>query len=130
MENSADRERSKRKTIRALASVIEEFRKYEQDINANAILIYLTVMAKPGISLKQIERAVRLSSSAVHRSVRQLSDQHWRKGRDGKFLPGHDLVVAVPDAFDPRMRVVAPTARGRKVMEMVIDHLTPREETA
>jgi DNA-binding MarR family transcriptional regulator len=124
MLNSADRERSNQAQCRALTRVLDEFRRYETDISASGVFIFLTVAAKPGIHLKEIERATGLSSSAVHRNVRMLSDEHWRKDKEGNYLPGHDLVVMVPDPFDSRTRIVSLTPRGRKVMELALDHIS------
>lgn len=115
---------SGKSTARKLVWVIDEFRKLgapvsEREMDVNTMLVFFLVVSNPGISMKEIEKASGLSASAVSRNVLLLSDRSYRKGADGRPLPGMDLVVTASHPFDVRAKVVTPTPKGRKLFERV-----------
>lgn len=99
------------KTARRLLSFIEEFRKLNSNIQAGQIAVFLHVMAKPGITMKELERATGLSSTGVSRNVLALSE--WFK----KGEPGYNLVEAYDDDEDRRVKRVRPKPKGTRVYD-------------
>jgi DNA-binding MarR family transcriptional regulator len=105
------------KTARRLLSFIEEFGKLDAEMQIQQIAVFLHVMGKPEITMRELEQATGLSSSSVSRNVSALSKVH-RKGQ-----PGHDLVVTFEDAMDRRIKRVRPTPKGTKVYNTLISIL-------
>lgn len=102
---------------RDLVWVLEEVRRYDPDMPIQTLTTFFLVAERPGIRIVDIARVLDLSGSSVSRNVLALSSRHWRRGPDGKFLPGLDLVVAVSDPTDTRTKLVTLTPRGRKLLE-------------
>ncbi len=105
------------KTARRLLSFIEEFRKLNSNIQAGQIAVFLHIMAKPGITMKELEKATNLSSTAVSRNVLALSE--WFKTGE----PGFDLVETYDDPQDRRNKRVRPKAKGTRVYNTLIQLL-------
>jgi DNA-binding MarR family transcriptional regulator len=108
-------------TARKLAWVIDEFRKIGASdhggLEAATLQVFFLIAANPGIRMKEIEKATSLSPSAVSRNVLALSERSWKKGPDGKFGPGLDLIVTASDPFDPRAKVATLTPKGRRLFD-------------
>ncbi|MDW9519150.1 MarR family transcriptional regulator [Sinorhizobium meliloti] len=105
------------KTARRLLSFIEEFRKLNPNIQAGQIAVFLHIMAKPGITMKELEKATNLSSTAVSRNVLALSE--WFKVGE----PGYDLVETYDDPQDRRNKRVRPKPKGMRVYNTLIQLL-------
>lgn len=105
------------KTARRLLSFIEEFGKLDAEMQIQQIAVFLHVMGKPDLTLRELEQATGLSSSSVSRNVSALSKVH-RKG-----TPGHDLLTTYEDPMDRRIKHVKPTPRGIKVYNTLINIL-------
>ena len=106
------------KNARRLVSLIEEFRKLDTEMQAQQMIIFLSVMGKPDMTMSELEDIVGLSGAAVSRNVAALSKVH-RKGR-----PGHDLIVAYEDPEDRRFKRVRPTHKGTMVYNALLETLT------
>jgi len=105
------------KTSRRLLGIIEEFRKLNPNIQAGQMVVFLNIMAKPGITMKELERATGLSATAVSRNVMALSE--FSKAD----TPGYDLVESYDDIHDRRNKRVRPKASGVRVYNSLIDQL-------
>ncbi|WP_085025261.1 MarR family winged helix-turn-helix transcriptional regulator [Ensifer aridi] len=105
------------KTARRLLSFIEEFRKLNPNIQAGQIAVFLHIMAKPGITMKELEKATGLSSTAVSRNVLALSE--WYKAD----VPGYDLVETFDDPHDRRNKRVRAKQKGQRVYNSLIQIL-------
>ena len=102
------------KTARRFLAFIEEFRKLNPNIQAGQIAVYLHIMSKPGITMKELERATGLSSTAVSRNVLALSET-FKAGE-----PGFDLVETYDDPQDRRNKRVRPKTKGVRVYNTLI----------
>lgn len=105
------------KVSRKLVALIEEFRKLDPEMQAQQIVIFLTIVGHPDITMRDLEDRVGLPSSTISRNVAALSKVH-RKGQ-----PGHDLVVAYEDTEDRRFKRVRPTQKGNRVFNTLIETL-------
>ncbi|MER8582655.1 winged helix DNA-binding protein [Mesorhizobium sp. M1423] len=105
------------KTARRLLSFIEEFGKLDPEMQIQQIAVFLHVMGKPGVTMRELEQLTGLSSSSVSRNVSALSKTH-RKGQ-----PGHDLLATVEDPMDRRIKRISPTSKGTKVFNTLISIL-------
>ncbi|MDX0801722.1 MarR family transcriptional regulator [Sinorhizobium medicae] len=102
------------KNARRLISIIEEFRKLDPEIQAQTITLFLMVVARPGITMKELVQQSGLASSSVSRNIASLGAVH----RNGE--PGHDLLRAYEDPTDRRTKKVELTAKGRRVYETLV----------
>ncbi|MDX0270882.1 MarR family transcriptional regulator [Sinorhizobium meliloti] len=102
------------KNARRLISIIEEFRKLDPEMQAQTITLFLTVVSRPGISMKELVQSTGLASSSVSRNVAALSDTH-RKGE-----AGHNLLRAYEDPEDRRTKRVDVTPKGQRVYATLI----------
>ncbi|MEP2945144.1 MAG: helix-turn-helix domain-containing protein [Lentilitoribacter sp.] len=94
--------------------LIEEFRKMDLEMQAQQMLLFLMVMEKPDIGMREIEERIGLSGASVSRNVAALSKLH-RKNR-----PGHDLLEAYEDPDDRRYKKVRPTHKGKLVFQSIL----------
>lgn len=106
------------KIARQVSMIIEEFRKLDKEMQAQQMLIYLTIMSSPGITQREIEQKLDLESSSVSRNVAALGAV-TRKGKEG-----HNLIVTKEDPNDRRYKVVHPTAKGKSVFNTILHIMT------
>ncbi|MGN6548771.1 MAG: hypothetical protein ACTHJ3_02600 [Pararhizobium sp.] len=109
--------RQDNKTARKLISLIEEFRKLDPEIQAQQIVLFLSVVGSPEITMKELEQRTGLASSTISRNMSSLGKMH----RNGK--PGHDLIAAYEDPADRRFKRVKPTPKGIRVYNSLIELL-------
>ncbi|MDX0260538.1 winged helix DNA-binding protein [Sinorhizobium meliloti] len=102
------------KNVRRLITVLEEFRKFDPEMQAQAIVLFLTVVSRPGITMKELIQATGLASSSVSRNVSAFSERH----RNGE--PGHNLLRSYEDPADRRTKRIELTPKGRRVYETLI----------
>ncbi|MBY5581877.1 MarR family transcriptional regulator [Rhizobium leguminosarum] len=98
------------KAARKVASVIEEFRKLNAEMQAQQMAIFLAVAAKPESTITDIAKITGHSTGSVSRNVAALSQLH-RKG-----MPGLDILVAKEDVLDRRNKRITLTPKGVRVM--------------
>ncbi|TPI83492.1 winged helix DNA-binding protein [Mesorhizobium sp. B2-8-9] len=107
---------AQRPALRMLG-LLDEFAKLDPEMQIQQISVFLRIVEKPDLSMRELEQLTGLSSSSVSRNVSALSKVH-RKGQ-----PGHDLVATYEDTQDRRIKRVKPTPKGMKVfntLNMVI----------
>ncbi|WP_201272627.1 MarR family winged helix-turn-helix transcriptional regulator [Sinorhizobium medicae] len=109
---------SDNKNVRRLISIVEEFRKLDPEMQAQTILLFLLVVARPGITMKELAQNTELSSASISRNIAALGETH----RGGQ--PGHNLLRAYEDPLDRRTKRVELTAKGRAVCSSLITALT------
>lgn len=70
---------SDNKNVRRLISIVEEFRKLDPEMQAQTILLFLLVVARPGITMKELAQSTELSSASISRNIAALGgDPPWR----------------------------------------------------
>jgi DNA-binding MarR family transcriptional regulator len=100
-------------TVRAakkVASLLEEFRKLNPEMQAQQMAIFLAVAGKPDSTVTELGIATGQPTNSASRNVAALSKTH-RKG-----LPGLDLLTAVEDEMDRRTKRIRLTPKGVRVM--------------
>lgn len=65
-----------------LALIIDEFRKINQDITANQILVLLRIGERPGITQSELAELTRLKGGTISRICALMSDRGYQ-GREG-----------------------------------------------
>ena len=118
MSAAATASQAEHKNARRLIELIEEFRKLDLEMQAQTMVTFLHVAAKPGITIKELAAITGTSSSSSSRNVAVLGKVH-RKG-----LPGHDVVETYEDAEDRRTKRCQLTHKGRMVFSSLLDTLT------
>lgn len=101
------------RTINNAMAMIEEFRKVEPSITANAILAFMFICIEPGITGVELQRKMGLNNSTVVRVVASLSSHH-RGGKDG-----HDLIRYKEDYIDRRVKHLHLTPHGEYLWKRV-----------
>ncbi len=96
--------------LRTLTKLIQEFASVSGEANVSAYEVFMYVATNPGVTLKDISRALNMQSSTASRNVFLLS-------RDkGKGVAGLDLVVNETDPMDRRRRTITLTPKGKALV--------------
>lgn len=103
------------KAAKHFLAFIEVIRKIDPEMQMQTALVLLFVMIKPGRSMRELEQVTGLATSSISRNVAALGKIH-RKG-----VPGHDLLLTKEDPMDRRVKLVYPTARGRRVFSEIME---------
>jgi len=101
------------KALRKAVRLIEEFRKFDLEMQLQMVLIFLLIADNEGCTFVELIRETGLRSSSVSRNVAALGQTH-RKG-----LPGHDLVVAKEDPIDRRTKQIYLTQKGKLLVKAI-----------
>ncbi|TGQ31847.1 helix-turn-helix domain-containing protein [Mesorhizobium sp. M00.F.Ca.ET.216.01.1.1] len=100
-------------TSKKFIAFIDQFAKLDQEMQIQQIAVFLLVMGKPGITMKELARETGLASSSVSRNVAAMSNLVVK----GKL--GHGLIDAYEDPEDRRSKLCRPTAKGTKVFNIL-----------
>ncbi|WP_019025377.1 MULTISPECIES: MarR family winged helix-turn-helix transcriptional regulator [unclassified Thioalkalivibrio] len=98
-----------------LFRTIAEFRKYDPQLPIQTAAVFLTVAARPGITMLDIGKKLNTSQASCSRNVSALSK--WR--RQGS--PGLDVVVAKEDPAERRRKQVWLTPKGEDLLRSILD---------
>jgi DNA-binding MarR family transcriptional regulator len=98
-----------------LIRVLEEFRKLNQNVTANQMIVFLLIAQRPGLTQKDIEQATGLNNGTVSRICAILSDRGLKaRGHDGLGL------ISIESApGDYRVRVQFLTPQGKRVFQSI-----------
>lgn len=113
MAKAPNTDRVVNRTINNAMGMIDEFRKVEPSMTANALLAFLTICIEPGITVSDLQRRLSLNNSTVVRVVASLSSHH----RGGK--EGFDLIKYKEDYIDRRVKHLHLTAQGQHLWNSV-----------
>ena len=100
-------EKTVNRTINNSMSMIDEFRKVEHSMTANAMIAFLTIATDPGVTVSELQRRLGMNNSTIARVVASLSSHH-RGGKDG-----FDLIMYKEDYIDRRVKHLHLTPRGQ-----------------
>lgn len=93
-----------------LIAVINEFRKHDPEIQAQAMLLFVKIAQNDdNISMKELQHWSGLANSSISRNVSLLGETNRHGG------PGMFLVRNYPDPMDRRRHIVKLTPKGRAV---------------
>ncbi|RWX10373.1 MarR family transcriptional regulator [Rhizobium hidalgonense] len=101
------------KAASKVASIIEEFRKLNAEMQAQQMAIFLAAVAQPGSTITDLANVTGHSTGSVSRNVAALSKTH-RKG-----MPGLDILIANEDVLDRRNKRISLTPKGMRVMASI-----------
>jgi DNA-binding MarR family transcriptional regulator len=91
---------------------IEEFRKYDADIQSQTIAVFLYVAineGKDGVPMTTIAKGLNLAQSSVSRNVSLLCKWSWSRKEGLNFLESFE------DPMERRRKLVKLTNRGKKL---------------
>lgn len=94
-----------------LLRVMEEFRQLEPDLPSQVIHAFLAAALTPGLSIRDLQDRLGMSSASASRSFSFLSDQH-RLGKEGLGLIRYE-----GDAQNGRIKRVFLTTKGQRLVE-------------
>lgn len=95
-------------SLRAIALVLEEFRKVDPEMQMQAAAVFLAVASRDdAITMTELREAVGISQSSVSRNVAALGQINRLHG------PGFNLLEAREDPEERRRKIVALTPKGR-----------------
>jgi DNA-binding MarR family transcriptional regulator len=98
------------RAAKRITTIIDEFRKLNPEMQAQQIVTFLTIAAKPLLTVSELGQSVGQSTSAVSRNVAALGKTH----RGGK--PGLDLVIYEDDVADRRLKRIRLNPQGLRIM--------------
>jgi len=90
---------------------LEEFRKFDPEMQMQTAATLLLVAMRPGITTKELTGKLGISQASCSRNVAALS----KMTRHGE--PGPDLIVAEEDPRERRRKVMRLTPKGQRVAE-------------
>ena len=100
-----------------LVGAIEEFRKFDPEMQLQTVLTFIHVAIFPGLTMKELSSRVGVAQSSTSRNVASLSKQK-------KFdKAGHALVIAEEDPRERRRKLVRLTPRGERVAATLREYL-------
>lgn len=102
-------------TLIKLSNTLEEFRKFDSEIQAQTMLAFLYTarmdLGGSPASIKEVGEYLGLTSASASRNIAVLSK--W--SRHGK--PGHDLVEAIENPEYRSQKLIRLTSKGRRVIK-------------
>ena len=101
-----------------LLKIIEEMRKFDSQIEAQAIAIffYIGIHAQQGgVRMQKIAEELDIAQSSVSRNVYKLGDVNRHK------KPGIGLLIAFEDPMERRRKLVRLTSKGKRVFHTLTD---------
>ena len=110
-----DLEEGERRTLHGLQAAVGVIRKEDKEMPAQTLAVLLEVVNNPGITMKDLETKMELSTAATSRIISRLSQ--WEKHE----VPGHNFVEARKNPLDRRYMVVEPTAKGMAFVRRLVE---------
>jgi DNA-binding MarR family transcriptional regulator len=102
-----------------LAATIDEFRSLDKDIPGQAVVTFLVVAQKPGISSKELLQRIGVSQASISRNLALLGE--W----DRHGNPGLQLVDLIEDPVDRRNKIAFLTPRGKALVGKIANIMEP-----
>lgn len=96
-----------------LIEALEEFRKINQDVTANQVIIFLLIAMRPGISQKELMKLTELADGTVSRICGVLSD----RGNRGTVGQGLIEIRPSPTSFRSTAQHLSP--KGRRLLDAI-----------
>jgi len=101
-----------------LLKIIEEMRKFDSQIEAQAIAIFFYIGIhgpQEGVRMQKIAEELDIAQSSVSRNVYKLGDVNRHK------KPGIGLLIAFEDPMERRRKLVRLTSKGKRVFHTLSD---------
>ncbi|WP_375780464.1 MarR family transcriptional regulator [Bradyrhizobium sp. ma5] len=113
---------SRRQSLRRAVAFVSECRQLSDYMPAQTLACLLVIARKPGITMQELAKKVRLKQSSCSRNVAVLS--RWEQF--GK--PGLDLVESIDDPRERRRKIIYLTANGEQRVQSIVRKLDPTFE--
>ena len=101
-----------------LLKIIEEMRKFDSQIEAQAIAIFFYIGIhgpQEGVRMQKIAEELDIAQSSVSRNVYKLGDVNRHK------KPGIGLLIAFEDPMYRKRKLVRLTSKGKRVFHTLTD---------
>lgn len=108
---------NEKSALTSLRGVLAHVREVDPEMPAQTLLTLLEVADKPGITMRDLQDRLGLSSAAVSRIISRLSE--WEKHE----VPGLNYVDRRSNPVDRRYQIVEPTAKGLSFIRKVLNNI-------
>jgi DNA-binding MarR family transcriptional regulator len=116
-ENSTDDSQLTALAMKRGLTLFDEIRNLDPEMQAQTITIFLHVVTKPGIAMRELEKLTGLPSSSISRNVAAMTKTH-RRGRLGL-----DILISKESPEDRRSKLVFMTPKGRRIAKRLVEIL-------
>lgn len=118
-------EKNERPALTALRGVIRTVRDdADAEMPAQTLMALLEIADDPGLTMKELETRLGLTTASVSRLVSRLSE--WKSEKTGAKEPGLNFVVRRPNPNDRRYQIVNLTPKGLSFVRKLTKAITPK----
>jgi DNA-binding MarR family transcriptional regulator len=116
-----------REIERFLAAVEVLREKASRELPSQQLVLFLTVVQEPGITMQELSRRLAMPQGSVSRNVRALAGS-GEGGNGSTVRKGHGLLRTEPDPTSRQGLSVYLTVKGRTVVEQMVEMLNPESQ--
>ena len=106
-----------------MARAVEQFRKLQPDAPVLRVIVFMTVALKPGITMREMEKGLKISQTTMSRHVAVLGTAGFKDPMTGTRQEGWGLLEAMRDPEDYRQKRLWLRPKGRKLAKQMAAHL-------
>lgn len=108
------------KSLKTLLKLAIEMRSFDGNLDANKLLVLLSIAQKNGIEATKIAEAFDIPKGTMSNVILSLSPYSYRRGRNGELKEGLGLVVQEPSMSDRRVKELYLTFEGKRFIDRLI----------
>ena len=116
------------KSLKTLLKLAIEMRSFDGNLDANKLLVLLSIAQKNGIEATKIAEAFDIPKGTMSNVILSLSPYSYRRGRNGELKDGLGLVVQEPSMNDRRAKELHLTLEGKQFIDRLVKILQDKQD--